>query len=378
MAETYTQQVSEGVLDIFRVADLPSTHPGAFVEQGGKAIRTTTEQGFLCFGQYKQGYPVMPLQAVFSISIDNNTADDRNILLLDVYDHHSDRVIGKRVITRKDFAKAHEFCLFTFDFISPSQQANMEFRIYYMGHAFVIANKIAVIDPAKVVAVDPSRKLLTSIPAIVEPAIVEPPIVEPPIVAESRLPAPWKIAKIGNGNGKISQYNITRTEIDERKGALKYCGDFIVEATGSIQGSHDDFYFLYVKWSPESGNGGVAAKFSRQNGFVGVMFRKTLDPGSPFIMLEKDRVFYRKKPGGGIDEERLEHVGGDVCGLRLIRKRSGAEQFFNCGRSVDLSKGFTIQQKIWKFRIQQEAYVGLAVTTATATVGVGFSYKDEV
>jgi hypothetical protein len=132
MAET---QLPEGFLDVFSIAKLPSLHPGVFVERGGKAIHPTEEHGFFCFGQYKKGYPTIPLQAIFSILIANNTKDDRNIFILDVYDHHSDRVIGKRVITRKDFAKANEFCLFTFDFTPPSPDANMEFRIYYMGHA---------------------------------------------------------------------------------------------------------------------------------------------------------------------------------------------------------------------------------------------------
>jgi hypothetical protein len=139
-----------GFLDIFNTAYLPATHKGAFVERGGKAIRATTTQGFLCYGQYQQGYPMIPLKAYFSILIDNNTADDRNILILDVYDHHSDRVLGNEVITRKDFEKANEFCLFEFDFIPPGADANMEFRIYYMGWSYVLADKIAVVDPAEV------------------------------------------------------------------------------------------------------------------------------------------------------------------------------------------------------------------------------------
>lgn len=147
---TQTAPLPEGFLDVFQVYRLPSTHPNAFYERGGKAIRATTRQGFLCFGQYKTGYPTMPLKAYFSILVDNNTADDRNLLILDVYDHQSDRVIGKRVITRKDFAKANEFCLFEFDFMPPSAQANMEFRVYYMGHSYALADKIAVIDPAKI------------------------------------------------------------------------------------------------------------------------------------------------------------------------------------------------------------------------------------
>ena len=162
----------EGFLDIFRVAALPSTHPGAFSERSGKAIRATTQQGFLCYGQYKKGYPVKPLKALFSVQIDNNTADDRNILILDVYDHHSDRVIGKEVITRKDFPNANQFCLFSFDFTPPSADANMEFRMYYMGYSYVLADKIAVIDPTDAQITDAAQ-----IPDFVPSFGEEPPVI---------------------------------------------------------------------------------------------------------------------------------------------------------------------------------------------------------
>ncbi len=143
-------RLPDGYLDVFAASRLPSTHPEAIVERGGKAIRATTTQGFLCYGQYKTGYPVIPLQVLFSIFIDNNTADDRNILIVDVYDHHSDRVIGKRLITRKDFPKSNEFSLFTLNFTPPSSQANMEFRVYYVGWSYILIDKIAVIDPSVV------------------------------------------------------------------------------------------------------------------------------------------------------------------------------------------------------------------------------------
>ncbi|PIE36107.1 hypothetical protein CSA56_01455 [candidate division KSB3 bacterium] len=146
----------EGFLDIFHVAQLPSTHPEAFINRSGKAIRRTQQQGFLCFGQYKKGYPTIPLKAFFTILIDDNFSDDRNILILDVYDHHSDRVIGKRLITRKDFPHTGEFSLFEFDFTPPGPDANMEFRIFYMGWAYVLADKIAIVDPARASVQRPS------------------------------------------------------------------------------------------------------------------------------------------------------------------------------------------------------------------------------
>jgi hypothetical protein len=216
------------------------------------------------------------------------------------------------------------------------------------------------------VAVDPSRNVITSIPDIGAAVIVE----------ESVLPEPWKIAKIGNGNGKVSQYRITKAEINEHKGALDYGGEFTVEATGSIQGGRDDFYFLYLKWSPESGNGKIVAKFSQQNGFAGVMFRETLDPDSRFIMLERNRILYRDRRGGGISEESVPG-SGESRGLKLVRKKYGSEQYFIGLCSEDISGEFGPGQQL-NFSMSQQVYVGLAVATATTTVGIGIDFKDEV
>ena len=153
---SFQTPLPDGFFDIFQVFRLPSTLKQTFTEHGGKAIKATYDHGFFCFGQYKKGYPQQPLKAYFSILIDNNDFDDRNILILDVYDHDSDRVIGKQLITRKDFPERGKYCLFEFDFTPPSASANMEFRIYYMGHAYIRADKIAIVDPTKVIISTPS------------------------------------------------------------------------------------------------------------------------------------------------------------------------------------------------------------------------------
>jgi hypothetical protein len=366
MPGTHAQQLPEGFLDVFGVATLPSTHPAAFIERGGKAIHTTTQQGFLCFGQYKKGYPVMPLQAIFSISIDNNTMDDRNIFIIDVYDHHIDRVLGKRVITRKDFEKANEFCLFTFDFTPPSNEANMEFRIYYMGYAYVLADKIAVIDPAKV-----SITQTSDIPEVEVPESTEPEEIK------SELPEPWKIAKIGKGDGKVVHHNILISEVNSHKGELQYVGDFTIEATGEeTHGRADDLYFIYQKWTNRSGNGKVVGEFLSRNGFVGVMFRETLERDSKFIMMESNRVLYRRETGDGVKEKVVLHGKKPGGGLKLkfIRKRSGGEQYYIVDFSLD-SDDRDAEEDI-RFELPQEAYVGLAAANATATVQLGMKYKD--
>lgn len=370
MAERSMQQLPNGFLDVFSAANLPSTHPAAFAERGGKALRATTTQGFLCFGQYKQGYPTKPLQAVFSVLIDNNTADDRNILILDVYDHHSDRVLSKELITRKDFATVNDFCLFRFDFTPPSPQANMEFRIFYLGgNAYVRVDKIAVIDPAVVAVNTPADipNIFNEMPRPPEPAKPQPKPVTP------MLPEPWQIAKIGSGDGKILQYQMTISEIDPSKMRFKYGGIFTVEGKGSLSNSGDNVFFVYQKCK-QSGNGKTVIKFSRRpSGLVGVMVRESLDPNSPFVMMAGHQIFYRQKFGAGISTISIAGEGDNVMGFKMMREGLG----FLCMRSIDTPGEFG-NNTTPPIQFNLIAYAGFAVgTTAAITFDFGMDYKDD-
>ena len=119
----------EGFFDIFYGSDLLSLHPNAYNEGIHRIINNTSQPGYLCFGQYQEGYPVQALQAVFEMAIDDNFTNDQYCTILDVYDHHSDRVLVKKVITRKDFWRIGIY-LFALGFIPSSPQARLEFRVY--------------------------------------------------------------------------------------------------------------------------------------------------------------------------------------------------------------------------------------------------------
>ncbi len=128
----------------YAVTDLSSSHPKVVLERGGKGIRKTTEQGYLCAGPGKRGYPQKTLQASFSMLIENNSDDDRYVLLLDVYDRLRDQVLAIRVITRKDFPETDSFRRFELRFTPPDASSRLDFRIYYMGAATVVADKIVI------------------------------------------------------------------------------------------------------------------------------------------------------------------------------------------------------------------------------------------
>ena len=128
----------------YAVVDLPSSHPKVILDRGGKAIRSTTEQGYLCVGPGKRGYPEKALKATFSLLIGNNSKDDRYIVLLDVYDRLQDQVLAIRVITRKDFPETDSFYNFELSFTPTGTSAKLDFRIFYMGDATIVADKITV------------------------------------------------------------------------------------------------------------------------------------------------------------------------------------------------------------------------------------------
>ncbi|PID57429.1 hypothetical protein CSB45_07880 [candidate division KSB3 bacterium] len=128
----------------YAVVDLPSSHPKVILDQSGKAIRDTDTQGYLCAGPGKRGYPDQLLRATFSIQIDNNSKNDDYVLLLDAYDRLQDQVLAIRVVTRKDFSKHNTFCKFELPFTPPSTGARVDFRIFYMGSASIIADTITV------------------------------------------------------------------------------------------------------------------------------------------------------------------------------------------------------------------------------------------
>jgi hypothetical protein len=140
---------ADAILGTFNVAKLPSNHPGAFPDRGGRAIAATDQGGFISFGPYVKGYPAKKLEAYFSLFIDNNAADDLRIVSLDCYDAANRKVLKRASVSRRDFPVSNDWSLFKLSF-TPKNDSNLEFRIYYHGNAYLAADKIAVVDPEQI------------------------------------------------------------------------------------------------------------------------------------------------------------------------------------------------------------------------------------
>ena len=142
-------QDRDGIIGAFKVTNLPSQHSDVFYHRGGKAIRATTKEGFLSYGPYITGYPAKPLDVYFCVYIDNNKADNREILHLDVHDAFQKKLLADRAVTRQQFPVAGQFTLFKLSF-TPIEKSKLEFRIFYKGYAYICANHILVADPDKI------------------------------------------------------------------------------------------------------------------------------------------------------------------------------------------------------------------------------------
>lgn len=297
--------VKNGVYDIFYVYELPVLHSKARTDNKLRIIDNTSQQGFLCYGQRRSDYPIIPLQAVFSMAIKDNSKNDQVCLILDVYDHNSDRVIAKEVITRKDFRVANKIDMFTVDFIPPSLHAVLEFRIYYMGGSTISLDKIAVINANIAVVVKQGQFSFSSIEHLLPQVPEEPqsPVVIPqpqlPPQTDSNKPE-LRITKLGDSAGNITFTN---------QGFV-----FDVISLGS-QSFGDNVLFASIK-SPHRGK--IVVRLNNPKRNIGIMIRNSLEHGENYIYLGSYTWKYR------VDgNEENNSIDGQYAGrkyLKIVRK----------------------------------------------------------
>lgn len=165
-------ELPEGFLHVCKAINLASSHPDVRVEKGGKAVAATVTQGYLCQTQPVANLPVKPLAVGVTVFIDNNTFDDALILILDVYDVVQKKVLTNWAVTRKQFPQANTFNLLKLSFTPPAS-SRVEFRVYYFGYAYVVIDKIAIVDPSKITLNKPAD--IPDIPGQENPPTPTPP-----------------------------------------------------------------------------------------------------------------------------------------------------------------------------------------------------------
>jgi hypothetical protein len=137
----------EGVFSATRFSHAPCTHPLAFIDENGRAVKANRQNGFLFFGNYQTGYPQQKVIVVYVLYIDNNTYDDAYIAILDVVKNR-DHVVASRLLRRREFPHAGAPSKLTLPVVLDDVDAEYETRVFYLGNAYLAVNGVYVVDPS--------------------------------------------------------------------------------------------------------------------------------------------------------------------------------------------------------------------------------------
>jgi hypothetical protein len=92
---------------------------------------------FMVYGPYDTSLPVGPNTANFRMKIDNNTASNDPMVMIDVRDNTNGAILASRTITRQQFAVASDWVTFSLAFSVPAAGHAIELRVFWMGGAYI-------------------------------------------------------------------------------------------------------------------------------------------------------------------------------------------------------------------------------------------------
>jgi hypothetical protein len=107
------------------------------------AVSQDSPKKFLCFGPYTTTIPQGNRQALFTLMVDNNTADNKTVISLDVWDATTNKLLGKKDVRRKDFRAPSQYQDFEINFQN-AEGHQLEFRTFWHGGAYVKQSKVRI------------------------------------------------------------------------------------------------------------------------------------------------------------------------------------------------------------------------------------------
>ncbi|VUD69089.1 hypothetical protein TDB9533_04455 [Thalassocella blandensis] len=115
--------------------------------EGDGWVATTggDSRGHLIYGPYDNSWGEGGAQAVFRMKVDNNTANNEQVVTVDVYDSSTGQTVASRAITRREFNRAHEYQDFSVWFDLRGRNGHtMETRVYWNDVSYVKVDKVTV------------------------------------------------------------------------------------------------------------------------------------------------------------------------------------------------------------------------------------------
>lgn len=113
-----------------------SAHQGGNANGNSWEIAATGIPLFLTYGPYVTGIAAGSLKAVFTLTLDNTTADNLPVVDLDVFRLSTNTVFASTTVTRQQFNAPFQVQTFELPFTYDGQGA-LEFRVYVRGVSYV-------------------------------------------------------------------------------------------------------------------------------------------------------------------------------------------------------------------------------------------------
>lgn len=99
----------------------------------------------MIYGPYAADWRGTSATATFSLMVDNNSADNLTVVVLDVYDATADRVLARREVHRREFTTAFSYQEFALTASLPNATNHrFETRVYWQDVSYVRVDKVTV------------------------------------------------------------------------------------------------------------------------------------------------------------------------------------------------------------------------------------------
>ena len=112
---------------------------------GWSASLVVDEPGHLAFGPYADDWGGISATAVFHLMVDDNTADNLDVVTLDIYDATADEVLAVRAVTRAEFSTTMTYQPFSLGADLSGRTGNvLEARVFWHDVTYVRFDKVVV------------------------------------------------------------------------------------------------------------------------------------------------------------------------------------------------------------------------------------------
>ncbi|MEK3865882.1 GxGYxYP domain-containing protein [Paenibacillus sp. FSL H7-0716] len=103
------------------------------------AARTSmdTPNKLIAYGPYATDIPTGINTAFYNLLVDNNTANNDNVVTIDVYDYTANQILATRTLTRQEWTSAGSFQRFELTYTNATAGHALEFRVRWLGTSYV-------------------------------------------------------------------------------------------------------------------------------------------------------------------------------------------------------------------------------------------------